>query len=334
MAARLANGGFAVQAAPDPPASSDRCWRARRHWPSLGINKAHLDISWCGTACAGRERARRHRVQMRISRSPAFEMARQDRHRPGPPHHHGGAQHRRPQERATAVAISATTRCSSASRRSTRRATPCAVIVEHGGGGSRRGGPIARDLLIEVQRRDQRAACRTGLEGRARGGAGGGDRETRRSPKGGRMNGDSSATSRNWPGEKLWQINWTLVLLLTSHRGVRLCRCSIRPAAAHRALGGAAGAALRRRPGRHGAGRRWSISGSGCAWPIRSTRSPLCCWSPVDVVGEIGMGAQRWIDLGVMQIAAVGDDEDRAGAGAGALLPRRSAGRGRAPRSS
>jgi len=30
----------------------------------------------------------------------------------------------------------------------------CAVIVEHGGGGSAVAAPIARDLLLEVQRRD------------------------------------------------------------------------------------------------------------------------------------------------------------------------------------
>ena len=40
----------------------------------------------------------------------------------------------------------------------------------------------------------------------------------------------------------------------------------------------------------------------------------------VDVMGFVGMGAQRWIDLGPIQLAAVGDDEDRAGDGAGRLL--------------
>ena len=34
----------------------------------------------------------------------------------------------------------------------------CAVVVEHGGGGSKVAAPIARQILIEVQRRDPSAA--------------------------------------------------------------------------------------------------------------------------------------------------------------------------------
>ena len=47
---------------------------------------------------------------------------------------------------------------------------------------------------------------------------------------------------------------------------------------------------------------RWSISASACATPMRSTASRSCCWSIVDIAGEIGMGAQRWIDLEVIQL--------------------------------
>ena len=35
-----------------------------------------------------------------------------------------------------------------------RRAMPARVVVEHGGGGSAVAAPIARDILIECQRRD------------------------------------------------------------------------------------------------------------------------------------------------------------------------------------
>ena len=41
----------------------------------------------------------------------------------------------------------------------------------------------------------------------------------------------------------------------------------------------------------------------------------------VEIAGHIGMGAQRWIDLGLAAAAALGDDEDRARPGAGPLFP-------------
>ena len=40
------------------------------------------------------------------------------------------------------------------------------------------------------------------------------------------------------------------------------------------------------------------------------------------LAGHVGLGAQRWIELGPLGSAAVGADEDRAGAGAGALPAR------------
>ncbi len=40
----------------------------------------------------------------------------------------------------------------------------------------------------------------------------------------------------------------------------------------------------------------------------------------VEFFGEVGMGAQRWIDLGLDPASAVGADEDHAGDDAGGLL--------------
>jgi rod shape determining protein RodA len=37
--------------------------------------------------------------------------------------------------------------------------------------------------------------------------------------------------------------------------------------------------------------------------------------------GEVGKGAQRWIDIGPLQLAAFGADEDHAGAGPRRLVP-------------
>jgi rod shape determining protein RodA len=49
-------------------------------------------------------------------------------------------------------------------------------------------------------------------------------------------------------------------------------------------------------------------------------------------IGNVGKGAQRWIELGGMQLAAVRADEAGAGPGAGALLvPSRVVGRGGQP---
>ena len=48
---------------------------------------------------------------------------------------------------------------------------------------------------------------------------------------------------------------------------------------------------------------RWSISASGCRSPIRFYGGDRwCCWSRCEVRGAIGMGAQRWIDLGIIQL--------------------------------
>ena len=43
----------------------------------------------------------------------------------------------------------------------------CAVVVEHGGGGSKAAAPIAKDLLLEVQRRDPAASDPMPLVARA-----------------------------------------------------------------------------------------------------------------------------------------------------------------------
>ena len=125
------------------------------------------------------------------------------------------------------------------------------------------------------------------------------------------------------PGAKLWQLNWGLDgSAADAHRHQR------RPSVLGRqrllrALGRApdwpASASARRSWSRSPS----SICGSGCAGPMAATPAALALLILVEFVGSTGMGAQRWIDIGVDAAAAVGGDEDRVGGGTGPLFQRR-----------
>jgi rod shape determining protein RodA len=102
-------------------------------------------------------------------------------------------------------------------------------------------------------------------------------------------------------GEKIWRINWGLVLVLSAIAAVGVL-----------ALYSAAGGRLEPWAGRHAM--RYGMALGLClvvalihpkvwrwlAWPIYGASMLLLV--AVDVIGKIGMGAQRWLVLGPMQI--------------------------------
>jgi len=115
-----------------------------------------------------------------------------------------------------------------------------------------------------------------------------------------------TALSLNTPapvgfGEKIWRINWGLVLVLSAIAAVGVL-----------ALYSAAGGRLEPWAGRHAM--RFGVALGLClvvalihpkvwrwlAWPIYGASMMLLV--AVDVIGKIGMGAQRWLVLGPIQI--------------------------------
>ncbi|MBN9086037.1 MAG: rod shape-determining protein RodA [Reyranella sp.] len=102
-------------------------------------------------------------------------------------------------------------------------------------------------------------------------------------------------------GEKIWRINWGLVLVLSAIAAVGVL-----------ALYSAAGGRLEPWAGRHAM--RYGMALGLClivalihpkvwrwlAWPIYGASMLLLV--AVDVIGKIGMGAQRWLVLGPIQI--------------------------------
>ena len=65
--------------------------------------------------------------------------------------------------------------------------------------------------------------------------------------------------------------------------------------------------------------RPWCRSGSGATWRWLAYLSLLLLVA-VEFFGIVGMGAQRWIDLGFMRLQPSELDEDHAGDDAGRLL--------------
>jgi len=154
MAARLANGGKAVvprltRRAAEPP--KDGAPSAETGFPDMGIPEAHLRVVQTGMNLVTnhiRGTAYRARIE-----EEGWEMAGKT----------GTSQVRRitMAERAAGVTKNEDLPwrrrdhalfVAFAPVQSPRYA--CAVVVEHGGGGSKVAAPIARDILIETQRRD------------------------------------------------------------------------------------------------------------------------------------------------------------------------------------
>ena len=103
------------------------------------------------------------------------------------------------------------------------------------------------------------------------------------------------------PGEKLWQINWKLMLLLTSIAAVGWAMLysaasgSFDPWASRQTVRFGVGLCVMVAVGLVGL-RIWLRF----SYPIYG--GALVLLIAVEIVGEIGMGAQRWIDLGFIQL--------------------------------
>lgn len=155
MASRLANGGYAVTPRlvrpsavlgpePDPR-------QAPQRWPQINIRREHLDLALEGmirVTSPPRGTAQRARITLaeyamagktgssqvrRITKAERDTRVRKNEEKPWEERDH-----------ALFVAYAPV----SAPRYA------CAVIVEHGGGGSTAAAPIARDIMLEVQKRD------------------------------------------------------------------------------------------------------------------------------------------------------------------------------------
>ena len=102
-------------------------------------------------------------------------------------------------------------------------------------------------------------------------------------------------------GEKIWRINWGLVLVLTAIAGIGVL-------ALYSAAGGRFEPWAARHAVRYGAAFGLMLVVAlihpkvwlALAWPIYVVSMLLLV--AVDVVGKIGMGAQRWLVIGPMQI--------------------------------
>jgi penicillin-binding protein 2 len=149
MAARIANGGRAVQ--PHLTKQVRQTFHEKTSWPSMGIRKEHLEVVIAGMNAVTNSPSGTA-FKARIN-EPGMEMAGKT----------GTSQVRRISmaERATGVKKNEQLPwrerdhalfVSFAPVQAPRYA--CAVIVEHGGGGSAVAAPIARDILIECQKRD------------------------------------------------------------------------------------------------------------------------------------------------------------------------------------
>ncbi len=149
MTARLANGGFAVK--PHLTKQIKALSAEQTTWPPIGVKKENLDLVLRGlyeVTNAPNGSAYKSRIT-----EPGYEMAGKT----------GSAQVRRitMAERSTGVKKNEDLPwrerdhalfISYAPVSSPRYA--CAVFVEHGGGGSTAAAPIARDILLECQKRD------------------------------------------------------------------------------------------------------------------------------------------------------------------------------------
>ena len=102
-------------------------------------------------------------------------------------------------------------------------------------------------------------------------------------------------------GEKIWRINWGLAAGADGDRRRRRGGALLGGGRPLRSVGGAACRALRRglRPDA-GGGADAPTVWLALAWPIYIVS--LLLLVAVDVVGKTGMGAQRWLMLGPMQI--------------------------------
>ena len=184
----------------------------------------------------------------------------------------------------------------------------CAVVVEHGGaeagGGSAVAAPICRDVLLEAQRRDparrvpQPDAMAEIVPDRRTPGPAAVGRRAASNDKSSFGIGRRELTLRR-------QVSRHPVGAAAAARADRRDRLRDAVFGGERrvsALGVAPDDPLRGRARRRDRGRADRHALSGSAPPIGFTRSRWLLVVAVDLRGIVGMGAQRWIDLGLSQL--------------------------------
>ncbi|WP_207481597.1 penicillin-binding protein 2 [Arenibaculum pallidiluteum] len=149
MTARLVNGGFAVK--PHLTKQVERSYAEQTEWPSIGVQKAHLDLMRQGMwAVTNGPTGTAHKARIP---EPGYELGGKT----------GTSQVRRitMAERSTGVLKNEQLPWRERDHALFVGYAPahnpryvCSVIVEHGGGGSSVAAPIARDVLYEAQKRD------------------------------------------------------------------------------------------------------------------------------------------------------------------------------------
>ncbi|WP_431857982.1 penicillin-binding protein 2 [Azospirillum sp.] len=149
MTCRLANGGFAVK--PHLTKQVKGVAAETTNWPSLGVKKEHLEVVMAGmNAVTNIQGGTAYKARIT---EPGFEMAGKT----------GSAQVRRitMAERSTGVKKNEQLPWRERDHALFVAFAPVhapryaiGLIVEHGGGGSTAAAPIARDILLETQKRD------------------------------------------------------------------------------------------------------------------------------------------------------------------------------------
>ena len=206
----------------------------------------------------------------------------------------------------------------------------CATVVEHGGadagGGSAVAAPICRDVLLEAQRRDparrvpEPEAMAESMVDRRAGGIGHFGRRQ------GGMTDFGIGRRELTLADKFRGIQWGLLLLLGLIAAIGF-------AMLYSAANGEFQPWASRQMIRFGVVliAVLAVALIDVAYWFRAAywiyAAALLLVVAVDLRGIVGMGAQRWICDRLVSAAALRSDEDRAGAGAGAVFPSSAAGK-------
>ena len=174
----------------------------------------------------------------------------------------------------------------------TRPRCAIAVVIEHGGAGSKAAAPVARDILIAAQRLDSSRLAESGAGVRVAAGRA-------------RMNvldhGCALGRGELTLPEKVLRIRWLFVLAICAAAGVGIVML-------YSAAGGTVEPWAIRQSARFGValGIMLVVAVSGIRlwlrWAYPFYFIALSLLVIVDLVGTIGMGAQRWIDLGIINL--------------------------------
>ena len=304
MAARLANGGMAVKPRLIRRSTASR----RRAEPASCCGIPDGILASCATACTRSPDARGTAYRRGIV-DPAMRDGRQDRHRPGAQHHRGRAAGRRqpPTTSCLEAARPRAVRLLRALRRAALRHGVCRARRRRlGGRGAARATSCAMRSAAGCRRSrpTRRSSARRSRTQRA---ADGGAR-LRRRPSGSGMSA-SDLSGRGMPA-RAGEASIGDRLGAGAAPDAIACAGVADALLGRRRLAGSPGPAaliaLRPSASRDAGARagRPPRLVRRCAYRLHRLARLLVA---VEVVGEIGMGAQRWLDLGLVQHPAVRD---------------------------